>query len=91
MACDCFEKAKNKVRQTLDDPNATIRSVYTIVERKVMCLPSIEVIYHKKKRDGTREKKESSIDLTYGYCPFCGKKIIEDNNEVTNNENDTKY
>lgn len=91
MGCNCFEEAKNKVRQTLDDPNATIRSVYTIVDRKIMCLPSIEVIFHKKKKNGTREKRQSSIDLTYGYCPFCGRKIVDDKIEVTNNENNKKY
>lgn len=78
MACDCFEKAKLKVREATGDPHAKIRGVFTSVDGKICLLPSIEVLYRKKKKDGTFAKKDSSIDLTYSYCPFCGKKLIED-------------
>lgn len=91
MMCNCFEEAKDKVRKALDDPNATIRSVFTIVDKKIMRLPSIEVLYHKKRKDGTREKKQSSIELTYGFCPFCGRKIVDDKKDVEQNENHTEY
>ena len=78
MACNCFEDAKEKVREAIGDPNAMIRGVFTPINGKIRLLPSIEVLYRKKKKDGTFCKSQSSIDLTYQFCPFCGKKIIEE-------------
>lgn len=78
MSCDCFEQAKIKVREATGDPLAKIRGVFTSVNGKICLLPSIEVLYRKKKKDGSYTKRDSSIELTYSYCPFCGKKLIDD-------------
>nr|DAQ42374.1 MAG TPA: 30S ribosomal protein S11 [Caudoviricetes sp.] len=78
MPCNCFENAQKKVREITGDPHAIIRSVFTDINGKLYRLPSIEVLYHKKKKDGSFYRNQSEIDLTYQYCPFCGKKIIED-------------
>lgn len=53
MACNCFEKAKKKVREATGDPHAMIRGVFTPINGKIHLLPSIEVLYRKKKKDGT--------------------------------------
>ena len=78
VEADSLEEAKEKVREATGDPHAMIRGVFTPINGKIRLLPSIEVLYRKKKKDGTFCKSQSSIDLTYQYCPFCGKKIIED-------------
>ena len=78
MACNCIEIAQEKVREAIGDPHAQIRGVFTPVNGVICLLPSIEVLYRKKKKDGTYCVKQSSIELTYGYCPFCGKKLIDD-------------
>lgn len=77
MACDCFNQAKKMIREQTGDPLANMRGVIAIVKGTMMFLPSIAVLYRKKKKDGTFRKNNSEIDLTYGYCPFCGKKLIE--------------
>lgn len=82
MACDCFEQAKVKVREATGDPLAKIRGVFTSVNGKICLLPSIEVLYRKKKKNGSYSKRDSSIELTYGYCPFCGKKLLEDDAKI---------
>ena len=78
MACDCFEQAKVKVREATGDPLAKIRGVLAPVNGKWCLLPSIEILYRKKKKDGSFTAKEFSMEMTYSYCPFCGKKLIED-------------
>jgi hypothetical protein len=63
MACNCFEDAKEKVREATGDPHAMIRGVFTPINGKIRLLPSIEVLYRKKKKDGTFCKSQSSINL----------------------------
>ena len=53
MPCNCFENAQKKVREITGDPHAIIRSVFTDINGKLYRLPSIEVLYHKKKKDGS--------------------------------------
>lgn len=77
MACNCFEQAKMKVREVTGDPHAKIRGVIAPVNGILCLLPSIEILYRKKKKDGTFTAKEFSMEMTYSYCPFCGKKLIE--------------
>lgn len=82
MACDCFEQAKVKVRETTGDPNAKIRGVLVPVNGWWSLLPSIEILYRKKKKDGSFTAKEFSMEMTYSYCPFCGKKLIDNDTKV---------
>ncbi len=49
MACNCFEEAKEKVREPTGNPHAMIRGVFTPINGKIHLLPSIEVLYRKKK------------------------------------------
>ena len=48
-------------------------SVIKAFEKK----PVIEATYRNKKKDGTFNKKESTISIAYPFCPFCGKKFSE--------------
>lgn len=68
MACDCFEQAKV--------------GVIAPVNGKWCLLPSIEILYRKKKKDGSFTAKEFSMEMTYSYCPFCGKKLIDNDTKV---------
>ena len=43
MACDCFERAKVKVREATGDPLAKIRSRSCIVKRKKMVVTLKEI------------------------------------------------
>ncbi len=76
MACDCYNKVKNMIREQTGDPKATFNGMI-VFDKQVRWIPTIEVSYHKKKKDGTFSKRLSKIDLSYEYCPFCGKKINE--------------
>lgn len=81
MACECFNRVKELVRKETGDPRASFNAIFVLNKKgKLVWKPGIEVFYHKKKKDGTFSKNLSKMDLSYGYCPFCGKKLEEDDN-----------
>lgn len=77
MACDCREKLVKELRDN-GFHQARLNGIYCFVDNKMQFKPAIEVVYHKKKKDGTLCKGESTIALSYPFCPFCGKKFEED-------------
>lgn len=78
MTCNCFHEAEMKVREVTGDPHAQIRGVVADVDGKWGIRPTVEILYRKKKKDGTFSAKQSSMELAYSYCPFCGKKLFDD-------------
>lgn len=50
MACNCFEEAKEKVRETTGDPHAMIRGVFTPINGKIRLLPSMRFYIERKRR-----------------------------------------
>lgn len=81
MACDCREKVEKMIRDKVGDPLAKIRGVIVFKEGSVQFMPTVAILYRKKKKDGTYSKNESEMELSYGYCPFCGKKLYDDEKE----------
>lgn len=81
MACNCFERVNQKLRDKLDDPAGSLNMVWQLVGDKLEEKPAVTFVYTKKNKDGSRQKKQSEIEVTYGFCPFCGKKYDEEGNE----------
>lgn len=78
MACDCREQITKMVRKQLDDPLANIRGVICFDKDGVAQFkPTVAIIYRKKKKDGSFCKRQSEMELSYEYCPFCGRKFEE--------------
>lgn len=78
MACNCREEIEKVAREEFGDPLAKLRGVIAFQESSLQFKPSIEIIYRKKKKDGSFSKTVTSMELVYEYCPFCGKKFNED-------------
>lgn len=77
MACDCRTKIETELREN-GYHLAKLNGVYSFVGNQMQFMPMIEVVYYKNKKDGTLCKRESTISLSYPFCPFCGKKFEED-------------
>lgn len=79
MACDCIKIVEQLIREETGDPLARIRGVLAFGDTgKLEFRPSIEVLARRKNKDGSLTKKQKSIELTYGFCPFCGQKLDDD-------------
>ena len=77
MACDCKSKLEKELRENLGDPLAKLNGVFHFVGNQMQFAPTVEVIYRKKKKDGSFCKTESTMQLSYPFCPFCGKAYDE--------------
>lgn len=77
MNCNCINRVQEMLREKLGDPNAEMNGMYIFNEEthQMEFRPSITILYYKKKKDGTFNKKRDEMQLSYGYCPFCGKSI----------------
>lgn len=77
MACDCRTKLEKELREN-GYHLARLSGLFAFVGNQMQFKPAIEVVYYKKKKDGSLCKGESTISLSYPFCPFCGKKFEED-------------
>lgn len=78
MNCDCYNRVNTSLKEKLEDPTGTIDAMLTIDDNKLTIRPCVTFLYHKKNQDGTRQKKQSSMSVAYGFCPFCGKAYEHD-------------
>lgn len=75
MKCECFSIIETKLREKTGDPRAKIKTATVFNENGIEEVPTIPLIYRKKKNDGTFCKKVEETSVTYSYCPWCGKKM----------------
>lgn len=73
--CNCIESVENNIREKTGDQLAQMRGTLGIDGNKLKFMPTIEVLYRKKKSDGTFAKNKTSIELAYDFCPFCGQPL----------------
>lgn len=78
MKCECFDRVNKMMCEKLEDPTGSINSMLTFSENKVITRPCVTFVYHKKNKDGSRQQKQSQMEVAYGYCPFCGKAYEHD-------------
>ena len=76
--CDCFKKIEEKLKEHTGDRYARLNHVLYLSRDGAAKKPIVEGIYHKRKKDGTFCKEESVLQVSYEYCPFCGKKLEEE-------------
>ena len=80
MACFCRAKVEKLVCEQTGDPMAKLRGMIIIDKEGAQFRPTIATVYRKKKKDGSFCKTESELEISYEYCPFCGRKLKEDDN-----------
>jgi len=71
--CECFEQLSKELRKKYEDDKGYIDWILTIGKESDV-LPRMRFVYHKLRKDKSRQKKESEITLAPSYCPFCGRK-----------------
>jgi hypothetical protein len=76
MACNCIENTEKRLRVETGDNEAFVRSNYDIKagERKI----PIEAYYRGKIAGLVFKKNLSPAFIAPAYCPFRGKKYIEE-------------
>lgn len=72
--CDCFDKVEANLKEKTGDPEVSLNYMYAMLsfEKK----PVIEATYWNKKKDGTFNKKESTISIAYPFCPFLWEEVF---------------
>ena len=80
MACNCFETVNEKLQEKLEDPTGSLNCVHQLIDNKFVTKPAVTFVYNKKKPDGSRQQKRTEIEVTYSFCPFCGKNYDEESN-----------
>ena len=76
--CDCLDKVNKVLREELGDNTAGIEVSLTLVDNRLEAVPSMSVLYHPKKKDGTLSEREKSMGVRPTFCPFCGVRYIPD-------------
>lgn len=80
MACECLKKATEKLREQFNDPKGEFNSQHLMnftTGKTSSKWPAMKFSYHQTKKDGSRYKNETSINLSANYCPICGTKYEE--------------
>lgn len=83
MSCNCRVQVEQLVREQTGDTTAKLRGQYVISNGVIQFKPTVAAVYRKKKRDGSVCKTEIEIEISYEYCPFCGRKFNESSYEQT--------
>ena len=80
MACNCIEEKEAKLQKDTGDDEAFIDAFFNF-DKKIW-LFNIKAFYRKKIiKIGKKElfsKNFSIAHISFNYCPFCGKKYIEE-------------
>ncbi len=84
MKCDCIQKVNEKLKENLgtDAQLATAMSIDR-KSHKVESVITVMAHYHKRKKDGTLQQKESVAWIRAEYCPFCGVKLEGEKSATT--------
>ncbi len=68
--CECIKQLDADIQERTGDPEACLETAINFSKSTVM--PNIIYTYHKKKKDGTLEKRERVSIVIANFCPFCG-------------------
>jgi hypothetical protein len=81
MACDCIERKEVELQKQVDDPEAFISAILDF--KTNMRRFNAKCFYRKKIKNPIKDffmKNFSVTFIPFEYCPFCGKKYIEEVN-----------
>ena len=78
MACNCIEEKEAELQKDTGDDEAFLSTVYDF-NRKVRCM-NVKAFYRGKNVMHKYKKNFLLSYISFDYCPFCGKKYIEEVN-----------
>jgi hypothetical protein len=86
MSCDCISKVEKIIKEKTNESGCLDASIG--VPSGVLKV-NIYGMFHKQKKDGTFREKWETLNILPEYCPFCGKKYVDDKKEeVQHKENE---
>lgn len=88
MSCNCINEIKEDIRHRFDVKEEVERVDIVSIENLAMMLlengnmqtqaySPVKVEYNYKNKKGELKHKKGKVNLSYKYCPFCGKKYEE--------------
>ena len=80
MSCDCISKVEKIIKENTNESGCLDASIG--VPSGVLKV-NIYGMFHKQKKDGTFREKWEKLNILPEYCPFCGKKYVDDQKEET--------
>ena len=75
MACNCILNIEKLIKERTNETGC-VDSGITCPDGNLRM--NVYGLYHKQKKDGTYQDKWQQVNLMAEYCPFCGKKYVED-------------
>lgn len=75
MACDCISKVEKLIKEKTNESGCLDAGIGV---PSGVAMVNIYGLYRKQKKDGTFMEKWQQVKIFPEYCPFCGKKYIEE-------------
>lgn len=83
MACNCISKVEQLIKEKTNESGCLDVGIGV---PSGLAMVNIYGMFHKQKKDGTFREKWEKVNIFPEYCPFCGKKYVEEKKEDTQPE-----
>jgi len=77
--CDCIDVLNRAIRERTGDPLASIQ-VGVVEDKKRLMIQPVGIVSRNRtlRDDGTFTRNQVRDPIVLFYCPFCGRKYLED-------------
>lgn len=87
MACDCISRVEKLVKAQTNESGCLDTSIGV---PSGIAMVNVYGLFHKQKKDGSFCEKWNQVAILPEYCPFCGKKYVEDKKEDVQQKDNMK-
>ena len=87
MACNCISRVEKLIKEKTNESGCLDTGIGVPSGTEMV---NIYGMFHKQKKDGTFRDKWEKVNIFPEYCPFCGKKYVEDKKEDVKQEEKEK-
>ena len=78
MACNCISRVEKLIKEKTNESGCLDTSIGV---PSGIAMVNVYGLFHKQKKDGSFCEKWNQVNIIPEYCPFCGKKYVEDKKE----------